>query len=59
MPWAADVAAMLLPWLGGQELAHALDDVLLGRAEPSGRLPVTLPQRIEHTRIAAPIPQCL
>jgi beta-glucosidase len=48
MPWAGDAAAVLVPWLGGQEVAHALDDVLVGRADPSGRLPVTLPQRIEH-----------
>jgi beta-glucosidase len=48
MPWADEVAAVLQPWLGGQEVAHALDDVLFGRAEPSGRLPVTLPLRIEH-----------
>lgn len=49
MPWADDAAAILLPWLAGQEMAYALDDVLFGRAEPSGRLPVTLPERIEHT----------
>lgn len=49
MPWADQAAAILLPWLGGQELAPALDDVLFGRAEPSGRLPVTVPERIEHT----------
>jgi beta-glucosidase len=48
MPWADDAAAVLLPWLGGQELAPALDDLLHGRAEPGGRLPVTLPERIEH-----------
>jgi beta-glucosidase len=48
MPWADDVAAVLLPWLGGQELAPALDDLLFGRAEPGGRLPVTLPERVEH-----------
>jgi beta-glucosidase len=47
-PWADDAAAELLPWLAGQELAPALDDVLFGRLEPAGRLPVTLPQRIEH-----------
>lgn len=48
LPWADDAAAILLPWLGGQEVAYALDDVLYGRLEPSGRLPVTFPQRIEH-----------
>ncbi len=49
LPWAEHVAAVLLPWLGGQEMAHALDDVLHGRAEPAGRLPVTFPLRLEHT----------
>jgi beta-glucosidase len=49
MPWADEAAAVLLPWLGGQEVSHALDDILFGRAEPSGRLPVTVPERIEHT----------
>lgn len=49
MPWVDLPAAVLLPWLGGQEVAHALDDVLFGREEPGGRLPVTLPVRIEHT----------
>jgi beta-glucosidase len=48
MPWAGDAAAVLLPWLGGQEVAYALGDILFGRAEPSGRLPVTFPERIEH-----------
>ena len=48
MPWADDAAAVLLPWLGGQEASYALDDVLHGRAEPGGRLPVTLPLRLEH-----------
>jgi beta-glucosidase len=49
MPWACDAAAILLPWLGGQEVSPALADVLYGRAEPSGRLPVTVPLRIEHS----------
>ena len=48
MPWAQDAAAVVLPWLGGQEMAYAVDDVLFGRAEPGGRLPVTLPLRLEH-----------
>ena len=43
MPWADDVAAVIYAWLPGQAMGEALADVLLGRAEPGGRLPVTLP----------------
>jgi beta-glucosidase len=42
-PWADQVAAVLQVWLPGQAMGEALADVLLGRAEPGGRLPVTLP----------------
>ena len=43
MPWADDVAAVIYAWLPGQAMGQALADVLLGLAEPGGRLPVTLP----------------
>ena len=43
LPWAADVAAVVLAWFPGQEAGHALADVLLGAAEPGGRLPTTWP----------------
>jgi beta-glucosidase len=45
MPWAGDVAAIIYAWFPGQAMGDALADVLLGLAEPGGRLPVTLPVR--------------
>ncbi len=48
LPWATRCRALLQCWFGGVELADALVDVLLGDAEPGGRLPTTIPQRLEH-----------
>jgi beta-glucosidase len=45
---ADGAAALVLPWLAGEEAAAAIADVLLGDAEPAGRLPVSWPHRIEH-----------
>ena len=44
-PWDADVAAVLLAWYPGMEGGHAVADVLLGHAEPAGRLPMAIPHR--------------
>ena len=44
MPWADDVAAVIQAWLPGQAMGDALADVLLGAAEPGGRLPVSIPR---------------
>ena len=49
MDWADDVGAIVQAWFGGQEMGDALADVLFGDAEPSGRLPTTIPLRVEHS----------
>ncbi len=49
MPWADAAGAVLQAWFAGQEYANGLVDVLLGESDPGGRLPTTLPLRIEHT----------
>ncbi|WP_405988423.1 beta-glucosidase [Streptomyces sp. NBC_00986] len=51
LPWADEVPALLWAWLPGQEAGHALADVLLGRSEPAGRLPWTLPARAEDVPV--------
>jgi beta-glucosidase len=49
MPWLDDVEAVIYVWFPGQEFGDALVDLLVGDVEPSGRLPVTLPRRLEDT----------
>jgi beta-glucosidase len=57
MPWAGDVAAVIYAWLPGQAMGEALADVLLGRAEPGGRLPVTLPARESDPPVLHAVPR--
>ena len=46
--WLADVPGLLLLWYPGQEGGRALAEVLLGQLSPSGRLPLSLPERQEQ-----------
>ena len=56
MPWVGQVAAVLYAWLPGQAIGDALADVLLGRAEPGGRLPVTMPAREADSPVLHAVP---
>ena len=41
LPWLDDVPAALVAWYPGQEGCAAITDVLVGDAEPGGRMPTT------------------
>lgn len=43
MPWLEVADAVLLAWYPGEQGGHAVADLLLGRADPGGRLPITFP----------------
>jgi beta-glucosidase len=49
MPWLDAVPAVMQIWFPGEEVGNSLSDVLLGDAEPGGRLPMTMPRRLAHT----------
>jgi beta-glucosidase len=46
MPWLHHVRAILDTWYPGQTNGTALGNVLFGKVDPSGHLPVTFPSRL-------------
>ncbi len=47
MTWESErIPAILNVWFGGSEAADAIADVLFGAANPSGKLPVSMPRNV-------------
>ena len=49
MPWLDEAPAVIQTWFAGQEFGNALVDLISGAANPSGKLPITFPRRLEDT----------
>lgn len=49
MPWVEQANAIVWGWYGGMEAGHAFADILTGDINPSGKMPITLPARLEDT----------
>ncbi|MHA1792025.1 MAG: beta-glucosidase family protein [Promethearchaeota archaeon] len=47
--WVEDVPVILEAWYGGMEGGHVVADILFGDVNPSGKLPVTFPKRLEDS----------
>ena len=47
MPWAPNTKALLHAWFGGNECGNGIADVLYGDTNPSAKLPLTFPVRLQ------------
>jgi len=47
MPWIDSAKAVVQAWYGGNETGNGIADVLFGDINPSGKLPLSWPRRLE------------
>lgn len=47
MPWASKVKSLLQAWFGGNECGNGIADVLYGDVNPSAKLPLSFPVRLQ------------
>lgn len=47
MPWISSVNALVQAWYGGNETGNAIADILFGNVNPSAKLPLSFPKRIQ------------
>lgn len=47
MPWVNKATTILQSWFGGNETGAAIADVLTGKVNPSGRMPLSFPHQME------------
>jgi beta-glucosidase len=47
MPWISSVKALIHAWYGGNETGNAIADVLFGATNPSAKLPLSFPIRLQ------------
>ncbi|KAI6762252.1 hypothetical protein HG531_002805 [Fusarium graminearum] len=47
MPWIDEAKAVCHAWYGGNETGNAIADVLFGDVNPAGKLPLTIPRRVQ------------
>jgi beta-glucosidase len=47
MPWLSEAANLVYAWYGGNETGNGIADVLFGDVNPSAKLPLTFPGRVQ------------